>query len=42
MLSFDLCYWSVSFSIKIIGHQDNREPAIVVLNDMHLIKHLFQ
>lgn len=41
MLSFDLCYWSISFNIKITGHQTNREPAVVVLNDMHLLSVCF-
>lgn len=34
MLSFDFCYYSVTFSAEIIGHQNIREPAIVVLNDL--------
>lgn len=33
MLSFDFCYCSAAFSVKIIGRQNTREPAPVVLND---------
>lgn len=33
MLSFDFCSYSVTFNAKIIGHQNIREPAIVILND---------
>lgn len=41
MLTFDFCYCAVAFNAKIIGYQNNREPA-TVLNDQALIKHLLQ
>lgn len=41
MLNFDLHYCAVVFNAKIIGYQNNREPA-TVLNDQALIKHLLQ
>lgn len=41
MLNFDLHYCTVALNEKIIGYQNNREPA-TVLNDQALIKNLLQ
>lgn len=33
MLNFDFYYCSAAFTVKIIGRQNMREPAPIVLND---------